>query len=198
MAGLEQMDQLIVSQKTEIGEILSGFETKNKYSVTDPEGNQLYFAAEVGGSFLTRTFLKSARPFTMQVLAPDGSLVLTLNRPWRWMFYEIIITDATGEILGRIKKRWTLLRRKFSVLDGQDKELFELLGPIFKPWTFQIKNGDREVGKITKKWSGMLKEAFTDADNFGVQFPPDLDVQTKSIILGAVFLIDFLYFENKN
>ena len=26
-----------------------------------------------------------------------------------------------------------------------------------------------EVGKISKSWSGMLKEAFTDADNFGIR-----------------------------
>ena len=25
-----------------------------------------------------------------------------------------------------------------------------------------------EVGRVTKKWSGFEKEAFTDADNFGV------------------------------
>ena len=134
----------------------------------------------------------------MQILAPDGTIVLTLNRPWRWFFYEIRILDATGQLLGTIRKRWTWLRKKFSVLDARGTELFELLGPIFKPWTFQIRKNDQEVGKITKKWSGMLKEAFTDADNFGVQFPPGLDVQTKSILLGAVFLIDFVYFENKN
>ena len=27
-----------------------------------------------------------------------------------------------------------------------------------------------QVGKISKQWTGMLKEAFTDADNFGIRF----------------------------
>ena len=27
----------------------------------------------------------------------------------------------------------------------------------------------QEVGKITKQWSGLAKEYFTDADNFGIQ-----------------------------
>ena len=54
------------------------------------------------------------------------------------------------------------------------------------------------VGKITKQWSGFAKEAFTDADNFGVTFPLDLDVKIKAVMLGAVFLMDFLFFEEKN
>lgn len=35
---------------------------------------------------------------------------------------------------------------------------------------FQIfgQDGTTEVGKISKQWSGMLREMFTDADNFGV------------------------------
>ena len=45
------------------------------------------------------------------------------------------------------------------------------------------------VGMISKQWSGLAKEIFTDADNFGVSFPQDMDVRTKATVLGAVFLI---------
>ena len=45
------------------------------------------------------------------------------------------------------------------------------------------------VGRITKQWSGIGKELFTDADNFGVSFPVDLDVSMKAVVLGCVFLI---------
>ena len=55
-----------------------------------------------------------------------------------------------------------------------------------------------EVGKLTKQWSGLAKEAFTDADNFGISFPLDLDVRCKISLLAAVFLIDFMYFETNN
>jgi len=50
-------------------------------------------------------------------------------------------------------------------------------------------DGKTEVGKISKKWSGIMKEAFSDADNFGVQFPLDMDVRTKATLIGATFLI---------
>ncbi|KAK8782089.1 hypothetical protein V5799_016567, partial [Amblyomma americanum] len=57
------------------------------------------------------------------------------------------------------------------------------------------KDGAVEVGRISKQWSGLLKEAFTDTDNFGVSFPMDLDVKMKAVLLGALFLIDYMFFE---
>lgn len=29
-------------------------------------------------------------------------------------------------------------------------------------------DGQNQVGKISKQWSGIAKETFTDADNFGI------------------------------
>ena len=48
---------------------------------------------------------------------------------------------------------------------------------------------DTPCGQIRKQWSGIVKEMFTDADNFGVTFPMDLDAKVKATMLGAVFLI---------
>lgn len=44
----------------------------------------------------------------------------------------------------------------------------------------------------------MAKEVFTDADNFGVVFPVDLDVKAKATALGAVFLIVSTAHDNNN
>jgi hypothetical protein len=40
-------------------------------------------------------------------------------------------------------------------------------GIVYK---YQLKSldGDVEIGKISKQWSGLMKEWFTKADNFGV------------------------------
>lgn len=46
-----------------------------------------------------------------------------------------------------------------------------------------------EIGKISKKWSGFVQEAFTDADVFGISFPVDLDVRMKAVLIGACILI---------
>ena len=33
---------------------------------------------------------------------------------------------------------------------------------------------------ISKQWTGIVKEGLTDADNFGINFPLDLDVKVQS------------------
>uniref|UniRef100_A0A8C3H7N7 Phospholipid scramblase n=1 Tax=Chrysemys picta bellii TaxID=8478 RepID=A0A8C3H7N7_CHRPI len=62
---------------------------------------------------------------------------------------------------------------------------------------FEVKTSDeaRGVGQISKQWGGLLKEVFTDTDVFGIQFPMDLDVKMKAVLLGACFLIDYMFFE---
>ncbi len=192
---LSSISSLVVSQHKEWGEILTGFETKNRYVVSDVAGSRLYLAAEEAGSTLLRLFLKGLRPFTIAVLTEDGQVVLRIMRPFRFYFHRAEVVDSQGQPLGVIERRFSVLRRIYSVLDSSGEEVFQLFGPILHPWTFQIRNDGVEYGKITKKWSGLLKEGFTDADNFGVMFPAEWDVKLKALFLGAVFLIDFVHFE---
>lgn len=49
------------------------------------------------------------------------------------------------------------------------------------------------IGKISKKWAGFIRELSTNADKFGIQFPFDLDVKIKALMLGASFLIVSLF-----
>ncbi len=197
MERMSSISSLVVSQQKEWGEILTGFETKNRYAVSDVSGSRLYLAAEEAGSTVLRWFLKALRPFTIAVLTEDGQVVLRVVRPFRFYFHRAEVVDSQGQSLGVIERRFSVLRRIYSVLDNSGEEVFQLFGPILHPWTFQIRNDGVEYGKITKKWSGLLKEGFTDADNFGVMFPAEWDVKLKALFLGAVFLIDFVHFENQ-
>ena len=197
MERLAQAGGLVVRQQKEWGEILTGFETKNRYIVSDEAGRNLYVAAEDAGSPVIRWFLKALRPFMIAVLTEAGQEVLRVVRPFRFYFHRAEIMGPQGQPLGVIERRFSILRRVYSVLDRSGTEIFQLFGPILHPWTFQIRKDGVECGKITKKWSGLMKEGMTDADNFGVVFPVDWNVQWKALFLGAVFLIDFVHFENK-
>ena len=196
MDRLSSVEGLVVSQKKEWGEILSGFETKNKYVISDSTGNELYRAAEENGSLFARWFLKALRPFEISVRTNEDRVVLSAVRPFRFYFYRLDVLDAQGGLLGTVVRRFSLLRKIYSVFNASGQEVFQIFGPILHPWTFEIREGDMIHGKITKKWSGFLKEGFTDADNFGITFPPGWDVKLKALFLGTVFLIDFAHFEN--
>jgi uncharacterized protein YxjI len=194
---LSSISSLVVSQQKEWGEIVTGFETKNRYAVSDESGRALYLAAEEAGSTLLRWFLKALRPFTIAVLTEGGQVVLRVTRPFRFYFHRAEVVDSQGKSLGVIERRFSILRRIYSVFDSSGEEIYQLFGPILHPWTFEIRKNRGEYGKITKKWSGLLKEGFTDADNFGVIFPAEWNVKLKALFLGAVFLIDFVHFEDK-
>ena len=198
MESLASISSLIVNQKKEWGEILTGFETKNKYLISDETGRELYFAAEEAGSTLMRWFLKALRPFTIAVLNRENKVILRIHRTFRFYFHRAEVTDAQGRVLGTIERQFSVLRRMYSVVSEKGGEDYQLFGPLLHPWTFNIEKNGMEQGKITKKWSGLLKESFSDADNFGVTFPKEWDADLKALFLGAVFLIEFVHFENKS
>ena len=50
---------------------------------------------------------------------------------------------------------------------------------------------------MSKKWTGLLKEAYTDADKFKIEFTAPLNGSKKRLSIGALMLIDSLYFEGK-
>lgn len=189
---------LRVQQQKEWGEIITGWETRNRYEITDSSGQTLFFAGEVDGSWFARAFLKAKRPFTLEVKDTLGMTALTVRRPWTWFFSRADIFDGNGVQLGTIQQRFAIFQRRYTLLDARGGEIGELHGPFFKPWTFKIRVSGAECGKISKKWSGLLKEAFSDADNFGVEFGPQIGPDLRTICLGATFLIDFVHFENKS
>jgi hypothetical protein len=197
MKQLQSVSHLVVTQSKEWGEILTDFETKNKYIVRSERGADLYWAAEEGGSIILRWLLKALRPFTVVIFGADNEVLIRVKRPFRFYFHEAMVVDGDGKLIGHFKKRFSIIRKKYSVFDADDHEIYQLFGPLFRPWTFVIKNDGQEFGKITKQWSGLLKESFTDADNFGVEFPTNWSVTLKALLLGAVFLIDFVHCVDK-
>lgn len=198
---LARVPALVIHQHKEMLEVFTDFETRNRYVVEFPDGQPALYAAELGRggwAFLVRSVLKASRPFTMELRDASGHVALTLERPWRWYFAELQVHDGQRRPVGSIVRRWALLSRRFSVLDASGRELATLHGPLLRPWTFRVMQGTAEVGRITKKWSGLLREAFTDADTFGVELGSAMDPQLRTLVLAATFLIDFLYFEDRD
>lgn len=68
--------------------------------------------------------------------------------------------------------------------------------------TFTVKdpNGNY-MGKIVKErpegLGQMAKELATDADNFTLYTPKDMDVKRKATMLSALHLVDYMFFENE-
>jgi uncharacterized protein YxjI len=194
-------DSLVIRQRKELTEVFTSMETKNRYEIDLPDGRTILYAQEQGeggADFLRRNFLNTARPFHIELSDERGQDMMHLHRPWRWWFARLDVLDGNNAPLGAIERRFALFAKRFTVLDPSGAEIAELDGPMLRPWTFRVLVGGQEVGQITKQWSGLLREAFTDADTFGVQYGPGMSPQLRALALAATFLIDFLYFEHKS
>uniref|UniRef100_H0XGL6 Phospholipid scramblase n=1 Tax=Otolemur garnettii TaxID=30611 RepID=H0XGL6_OTOGA len=206
---LTQINQLLVHQQVEILEVLTGFETNNKYAIKNSLGQRVYFAVE-DNDCCTRNCCGPSRPFTMKILDNMGQEVIALERPLRCTsclcpccLQEIEVQAPPGVPVGYVTQTWHPCLPKFTVQNEKRQDVLKISGPCVVcsccgDVDFEITSLDEQsvVGKISKQWSGLLKEAFTDADNFGIQFPLDLDVKMKAVMLGACLLIDFMFFES--
>ncbi|XP_065731852.1 phospholipid scramblase 1 isoform X3 [Phocoena phocoena] len=157
----------------------------------------------------TRNCCGPSRPFTMRILDNTGREVITLERPLRCTsccfpccLQEIEIQAPPGVPVGYVTQTWHPCLPKFTLQNERREDVLRLTGPCIvcsccADVDFEIKSLDDRyvVGKISKQWTGLVRELFTDVDNFGIQFPLDLDVKMKAVMLGACFLIDFMFFE---
>jgi len=193
---LNNKKSIRVQQIKEMLEVFTGFETKNKYQIFDDQNMQFLYAYEESGRY-KRFFLNNARPFKMHVIDNNKKLIFTVDRPFKWFFSECKILDNKGHKFANVKWEFSILKKKYSIYDNTEHKIFELESPLFKPWTFFIKRDGQDMAIIQKKWSGLLKETFTDADKFGIQYIANLTDKEKAILLGALFLIDFIHFEQK-
>jgi len=210
---LTMIDQLVIKQRKEMLETITnllgaGCETKNKYKIKNTLGQNIYKAKE-DTDCCTRNCCGPARPFDMTIKDNEDREVIHLQRPLRCQtccfpccLQEMEVSSPPGSVIGTIEQEWSLCKPQFAIKDQGGNIVLKIMGPfctasLCGDIEFKVTLPDEvsEVGRISKQWSGLLKEAFTDTDNFGINFPMDLDVRTKATLIGAAFLIDYMYFE---
>uniref|UniRef100_A0A3B5LV69 Phospholipid scramblase n=1 Tax=Xiphophorus couchianus TaxID=32473 RepID=A0A3B5LV69_9TELE len=209
--GLEYLTTVRLMLYASIHTALVGFESNNKYEVRNAMGQNVFYAVEENDC-LSRQCCGPLRPFNIHVLDNFGQEIISVTRPLKCMscffpccLQELEVQAPPGNTVGYVIQQWHPLSPKFIVANEHNEPVLKIHGP-FCGWSclpdvdFEILTMDEvsKIGKISKQWTGLLREAFTDADNFGIQFPMDLDVRMKAVMIGACFLIDFMFFETTN
>lgn len=210
---LARLDQIIVKQLIEPLEFL-GIEMNNRYRIFNTEGQQVFFAAEDTDA-CQRMMFGPNRGFLIKVTNNNNEELFRIIREFKLcpcpcacadaFAFEVFIQTPDGEPIGRVRQEAGCDPR-FSLRDA----VGQIIGEINfsgcdactkacsdREFPITTQDGTTEIGRIQKKWAGMLREAFTDADGFTVSFPVNMDVKAKTIFIGALFLLDFMYFEKK-
>lgn len=195
----QNYQRLSVRQRKKWLEILLSFEFRNSYDVFDETQVAVFKVKETSSgfmAFLGRMFLGTMRPFRVSITdLTTGDIVLELKRPFRFMFHRLEVFAGNGEKIGAIERRWSWVRRIYTIQDAQGHEIATLFGPFLKPWTFEIKMGEQVIGMVQKRWSGLAKELFSDADNFGIDLSQISDPTLKGLAFASIVLIDVVHFE---
>ncbi|XP_008051130.1 phospholipid scramblase 4 [Carlito syrichta] len=206
---LAQLDNIHVLQHFEPLEMMTRFETNNRYDIKNNSNQMVYIVNEDTDDF-TRNAYRTLRPFVLRVIDCMGREIMTMQRPFRCTCccfccpsarQELEVQCPPGVTIGFVAEHWNLCRAVYSIQNEKKENVMRVRGPCStygcgSDSVFEIKSldGASNIGSIIRKWNGLLS-AMADADHFDIHFPLDLDVKMKAMIFGACFLIDFMYFE---
>ena len=179
----------VVNQKAKL------IEVNNEYAIFDRAGLQIGSVRQVGQSKLKKVLrvVSSLDQFFthhLQVVDSANNVVLKLTRPAKFLKSRVIVEDGAGHTIGEIKQKNALGKIKFGLnVDGTT--IGSINAENWRAWNFNIQDGNGiEVARITKTFEGVLKTAFTTADNYVVQVHNPLADPLRKMVVAAALSID--------
>ena len=152
---LASIDQLLIKQQIEMMEVLTGWESKNKYRIFNSMGQQCYFAFEESGCCMyvlylfpkniiglniycfRRSFCGDMREFTMHIVDNMGQEVIRISRPFKCLCgfdcclacrSEIIVEAPPGVPIGSVLADEYCCNPSFKIIDADGKSHFDVYG----------------------------------------------------------------------
>lgn len=220
--GLEymtQIDSFHVEQMKSFTEAFTGWDKNNKYIIRNSSGQQAYYAVEDSDACM-RVACGNQRGFEINILDNQQQIVMKVSREFKccsgccWCAgacshcaFEITIEAPVGNVIGYVKEKGSFWKANYDILDENQETILKVEGPCCicdgacctSDIEFKLLTSDKssQIGSVKKVYAGFVTEMFTMADRFTINFPMDLSVKAKASLLGALFMIDFMFFEEK-
>ena len=136
----------------------------------------------------------------MRTGSDTGPVVVLLERGFSFLRTNVTVKDAAGNHLGRFRSKLFSLGGGFYVYDAAGNQAAEVKGD-WKSWNFRfLSNDGRELGVVSRKWGGALKELFTSADSYAVQLSTELGTNPAlaALLLAAGLAVDIVFKEKSS
>ncbi|MBP1628509.1 MAG: oxidoreductase [Holophagaceae bacterium] len=137
---------------------------------------------------------KAMLPTTLNVYAggkPEP--ILSIHKRPALFRTRLEIRDGFGRPIAGLQSRVFTLGGAFRILDPSGQDMGELKGD-WKGWDYSASLRGEAIGIVTKKWAGVLKEVFTNADQYLVQADRP---ENLPLMLGMALSIDLVYKERQ-
>lgn len=184
-----------------IDEKVNLFKFENCYKVYNDQGENIGSVNQkisAGGKLLRLILNKQMLPFHLEIRNQNNEVEATVSRGWTFFMSKITIADSEGSSVGTIKQKFKLFKPTFTILNNGQEQIAKISGD-WKAWNFAIKdNNERQIGSISKKWNGAVKEIFTSADKYNVTLEQGItDKSQKIAVLSGAITIDMVLKESK-
>jgi uncharacterized protein YxjI len=190
MSNLLELDRLVFRQKGKL------IELTNEYQIRDEEGNDVGLIRQEGQSAVKKIarFVSSLDQFmthTLAVYDAEGGKVLELTRPRKVFKSRLQVSDGNGQPVGEIMQKNVFGKIRFDLLGSSGTTFGQIRAENWRAWDFAIVDeSEREVARITKKWAGLVKAAFTTADNYVLEVQPGVGGELRLLILASAAGVD--------
>ena len=190
MSELLTADRLVVSQKAKLIELV------NQYSVQDGEGAELGFIQQEGQSKKRKVlrFVTNVDQFLtlrLSLYDSNNTKLLEITRPAKLLKSKLRVEDGAGRLVGGIIQKNVFGKIHFDLVGSQDQILGQIKAENWRAWDFSIVDSTgKEVGRIDKKFVGVLKAAFTPADNYIVDIDSSLSGDLRLLAIAAATAVD--------
>lgn len=194
--------------------VMTGFESPNRYRVINEQKDQIFFTVEestvkerAGGGY---------RALRLHVMDSNKQEVMRMSKEYECCACCRTFDDGVdrtgshlkiecppGNVAGYVKQESNglCIAAHYTLNDASDTPFLFIDSPRCtcdcpcNDVILKISNVDsgEEVGFMKKK--GSVMDTYVDADIFQGYFPKDLDVMKKAVLLGGMFLVDYLHFE---
>ncbi|XP_040203133.1 phospholipid scramblase 3-like [Rana temporaria] len=174
------------------------FQNYNTYDLFGTDGQLVYQATEQRECCGPR--------MDCRVANTQGYNVLNLLVPLECCSCDtkLQVSSSSGELLGYIIQEWTSFTLSFDILDPSGLVCLNVKGPgwgegFMSDLHYKILSADRitQIGVITRVWRGLHNEMFSIKDNYTINFPMDLHVSMKAMLMASALFIDLLIEERR-
>lgn len=175
------------------------FKAANEYDIFDPEtGDRILECREPDLKLFTKilrfTDYKRMTPFSIVIQTPEGEPLVHVRRGWTFLRSKVSVLAGNDEELGSFRQKLLSVGGAFQVLDPDGGPICKLKGK-WTGWNFRfLSMNDDELAHVTKKWAGIGKEMFTTADTYMLEIKEGVPAGNpiRRLILAAVMCIDMV------
>jgi|GEM_PF-1225892 len=199
MEMLKELDSLAIREKKEYTSLPSTAEWKPIFCLTGIMDEEVFYVAPFKKSVPAIETLSAGKSYTLHVLDKKGKQVLYYQKKIGFFRDEMEVSGESENFLGLVKKIKIKTKAKqpvmyrYQILNAAGQEMYEVREHLNDPEIFHIYKANEVTGKISKRPTSTVEEGIMKHDHFGIVFPFNADVAGKAVLIGALFLIDFLF-----